>query len=95
MQRRHFLSAAALGAAAIPLASAQQPAQGTRGPALLTVSGAITRANRGALDPALDQMMVKQKVVFDKAHAFKFASLTALSPVTIKPTLEYDAKPTR
>lgn len=92
MQRRHFLSAAALGAVAIQQARAQQPTQGNRGPALLTVSGAITRTNRGALDPALDQMMVKQKVAFDKAHAFDFASLAALAPVTIKPTLEYDSK---
>jgi hypothetical protein len=92
MLRRHFISAAALVAGAIQQASAQQPAQKNRGPALLTVSGAITRTNRGALDPALDQMMVKQKVAFDKAHAFDFASLLALPAVAIKPTLEYDAK---
>ena len=58
----------------------------------MTVSGLIGKGNRGALDPALDQMMVKQKIKFDKAHAFDFASLAAMPAVTIKPTLEYDGK---
>jgi len=60
---------------------------------LLTVTGAISRANRGVFDPALDQMMAKQKITFDKAHTFDFAALTALPVITIKPTLEYDSKP--
>lgn len=72
-------------------------AQGSRktssGPTLLTVSGQIGPGNRGPLDPALDRMMAKQKIVFDKAHVFDFAGLTALPAVTIKPTLEYDGKP--
>nr|WP_240162440.1 molybdopterin-dependent oxidoreductase [Glaciimonas sp. PAMC28666] len=62
------------------------------GPTLLTISGAIGKGNRGALDPALDQMMHKQNIQFDKAHVFNFATLTALPAVEIKPTLEYDAK---
>jgi hypothetical protein len=63
-----------------------------RAPALLTVTGAIGRGNRGPLDPALDQMMKKQGIQFDKAHAFDFAAIAALPAITIKPTLEYDAK---
>jgi hypothetical protein len=91
MNKRNFLGAAAAGAV-LPLAAHAQPAKGLRGPALLTVTGAITRTNRGAMDPILDQMMAKQKLAFDKAHAFDFAALTALPAVTIRPSLEYDNK---
>ncbi|MEP6772819.1 MAG: molybdopterin-dependent oxidoreductase [Polaromonas sp.] len=91
--RRQFLNAAAIGAVAVPsLALAQHAPKALRGPTLLTVSGLIGTGNRGALDPVLDQMMVKQKIQFDKAHVFDFAALTALPAVTIKPTLEYDSK---
>ena len=92
--RRQFLNAAAISAVAAPsLALAQHAPKASRGPILLTVSGLIGAGNRGALDPALDQMMVKQKITFGKAHVFDFAALTALPAVTIKPTLEYDSKP--
>ena len=92
MKKRHFLSAAALGSLALPGVNhaAGKPVQG---PGLLTVTGAIGRGNRGAIDPALDQMMLKQKIRFDKAHVFDFAALAAMPSVTIKPTLEYDSKP--
>ena|SRR5882672_5781017 len=94
MQRRRFLSTAALGVVVQPFAAqAQQSTTPDRGPVLLTVTGAISRANRGVFDPALDQMMAKQKITFDKAHTFDFAALTALPVITIKPTLEYDSKP--
>lgn len=62
------------------------------GPVLLTVTGAITRANRGALDPALDQLMVKQKLSFDRAFTFDFAALDSLPRQTISPVIEYDEK---
>lgn len=95
MDKRQFLAVSALGAAALPAqVLAQQTPKGAHGPALLTVTGAIGPGNRGALDPALDQMMAKQKIVgFTKAHAFDFAALAALPATTIKPTLEYDNKP--
>lgn len=101
MNKRHFLSRSLLGAAgavsgaaALPgLTHAQNGPKSATGPTLLTVSGAIGAGNRSALDPALDQMMAKQKLSFSKAHAFDFATLTALPAVTIKPTLEYDSKP--
>lgn len=91
MKKRQFLGTAVAGglAAALP-AGAASPA--TTGPALLTVTGAIGKPNRGKFDPVRDQMMFKQKLGFDKAHAFTFAALAALPAVTIKPTLEYDAK---
>lgn len=63
------------------------------GPVLLTVSGAVGRANRGPLDPALDQMMAKHGIQFDKAHVFDAAALQQLPAVSIEPTLEYDGKP--
>ena len=91
MNKREFLATAAIGTAALSLpAQAKASAQS---PALLTVTGAVGRSNRGPLDPALDQLMKKQGVQFGKAHAFDFATLAALPAVTIKPTLEYDAKP--
>lgn len=91
MQKRHFLSLIAAGTAA-PLAATAQQGKSLKGPALLTVTGAVTKTNRGPLDPVLDQMMAKQKLAFDKAHAFDFFALAALPAVTIKPTLEYDNK---
>lgn len=39
-------------------------------PALLTVSGAISKTNRGPLDPVIDQMMGKHGIQFSKAHSF-------------------------
>ncbi len=94
MNKREFLTAAALGTAALP-ALAQKPGacKAGRGPSLLTVTGAIGRGNRGPFDPVLDQMMGKQKISFDKAHAWDFVALAALPAITIRPTLEYDAKP--
>lgn len=93
-RRRHFLTASALGALAAPsLGLAQHaPKKGIRGPVLLTVSGLVGAGNRGALDPALDQMMARQKISFDRAQVFDFATLAAMPAVTIRPTLEYDAK---
>ncbi len=93
-QRRQLLGASALAALAVPsLSGAQHAPKTARGPILLTVSGISGAGNRGPLDPALDQMMAKQKISFDKAQVFDFAALTALPAVSIKPTLEYDSKP--
>jgi hypothetical protein len=93
MNKRQFLGAAAAGA--LPLAVRAQPSSrpAVRGPALLTVTGAIAHPNRGPLDPVLDQMMHKQGVQFTHAHAFDHAALLRLAPRTIRPTLEYDGKP--
>jgi len=93
MNKRQFLGAAAAGA--LPLAGRAQQSSlpAGRGPALLTVTGAIAHTNRGPFDPVLDQMMHKQGVQFTKAYAFDHAALLQLAPRTIRPTLEYDAKP--
>lgn len=97
MKKRNFLRAAASGAAATMagttlIARAQNAPKTASGPVLLTVSGLIGPGNRGPLDPALDQLMAKQKIAFSKAQAFDFRTLTGLPAVTIKPTLEYDNK---
>lgn len=100
MKKRQFLGNAVAGglAASLPGAAVMANAAATAatnatgaGPALLTVTGAV-KANRGKFDPVRDQMMFKQKLSFEQAHSFTFAALAALPAVTIKPTLEYDAK---
>lgn len=99
MNKRHFLASSSvaglaglLPAAGGALAAAPAPATATRQPALLTISGAVGKSNRGAFDPVIDQMMGKHGIKFDKAFAFDAAALAKLPAVTIKPTLEYDAK---
>lgn len=92
MQKRQFI-AAALAAASLPAWAQQRRGRGARGPALLTVTGAGVQPNRGPFDPVKDQMMAKQKLTFERAHAFDFSGLAALPARTISPTLEYDGKP--
>lgn len=93
MNKRHFLRGTVLaGTLAGTLPGAALATTGPAGPALLTVTGALGKSNRGALDPLRDQMMFKQKLSFDKAYAFDFAALLALPAVQIRPTLEYDAR---
>ena len=91
MNKRDFLGAA--GALPLAAAAAQPTAAPSAGPTLLTVTGAIARANRGPFDPVRDQMMHKHGVSFTKAWAFDHAALLALPAHAIRPTLEYDAKP--
>ncbi len=93
MDKRTFLAAAAWGGMALSSpASAAPKARSGASPVLLTVTGAIAKANRGPFDPALDQMMAKQKISFDKARTFEFSELAAMPRRAIKPTLEYDSK---
>ena len=91
MDKRQFLVAGSLGAASVLQAQAA-PKNLRTGPGLLTVIGAIPRGNRGPIDPAMDQWMVKQSIKFDKAWEFDFAMLTQMPAVSIQPTVEYDAK---
>ena len=91
MDKRRFLTAIGL-AGLLPAARSSASPRAASGPTLLTVSGAVGKGNRGALDPALDQMMVKHGIQFAKAWTFDAAALQRLPSVTIRPTLEYDAK---
>jgi hypothetical protein len=96
MNKREFLtSAVAIGASASPAfgATSVKAAACSGSPPILTVSGAVTRPNRGALDPAFDPLMAKQLVKFTSAHQFDYPSIASLPAVTIRPTIEYDAKP--
>ena len=94
MQKRQFLGASLAGTGVFTAfaSSAQHAPKTSQGPTLLTVSGLIGHGNRGPLDPALDQMMGKQKVAFSKAQVFDFAALAAMPAVSITPTLEYDSQ---
>lgn len=91
MKKRHFLAAAAVSQMGLA-ASARAASDKSASPALLTIAGAIGKGNRGPMDAALDQLMAKQKIRFDRAHTFDYPTLAALPAVTIKPTLEYDNK---
>ena len=93
MDRRRVLIAGAAVASLSRSARAAAPPRPAPGPGLLTIAGAISRSNRGPLDPALDQLMVKHNTRFDKAWVFDAAMLAALPAVAIEPTLEYDSKP--
>jgi hypothetical protein len=96
MNKRKFLTSAAVLGAAASSAFGQKSVPHdacAASPVLLTVSGAIKHSNRGPLDPALDQLLAKHLVKFDEAYTFDFPSIAGMSRVTIKPTLEYDAKP--
>ncbi len=90
MNKRDFFGAALLAAGALPAAGAA--VSSPPGPALLTVTGALRRRNRGPFDPVADQLMHKQKRSFDMAYTFDFAALLRLPAQDIRPTLEYDAR---
>ena len=96
MDKRKFIAATLCGLSGTALAAHKQigidVCSEPTGPTLLTMTGSIGVANRGALDPALDQMMVKQKLTFERARTFDFSALSALPQTTIKPTLEYDER---
>lgn len=91
MNKRRLVVASALGAT-LPFQAGAAQSAAWRGPGLLTIAGAITRSNRGPLDPVSDQLMVKHGAQFDKAWQFDAALLARLPAVAIQPTLEYDAK---
>ena len=91
MNKRRFLAAAAF-TLGLPSQATAAPRGVRTGPGLLTVTGAIAHRNRGPLNPALDQLMVKHGASFDRAWEFDAAMLARLPSVTIRPTLEYDAK---
>jgi len=93
MNKRQFLLATALGAPMFCAATGALAGTRVSGPAVLTVTGAIGRSNRGPRDKVLDQLMSRHKLEFDRAFAFDLAALATLRQVSIRPTLEYDARP--
>lgn len=94
MDKRQFLASLGASLVALPSYGSTKPTANASSPVLLTLTGAIGRANRGPAG-ALDQMMQKQMIRFDRAYVLDFAAINALATVSIQPTLEYDAKPHR
>jgi hypothetical protein len=91
MNKRHFLAtASAVGM--LPVPPLARASVSKAGPALLTLSGVVTKTNRGAVDPALDQLMAKHGVKFAKALALDAERLRRLPRIDIRPTVEYDNK---
>jgi hypothetical protein len=97
MNKRQFLTRAAVLSATATTA----PAFGGKrvhnescppSPVILTISGAIKRHNRGALDPAFDQLLAKHQVKFSEAYGLDLSTLASMKAATIKPTLEYDSR---
>jgi hypothetical protein len=101
MKKRQFLSNAmalllgAAGATTMTASSASNTKQveaQADAQVILTVTGAIEKANRGKCDPMMDQLMHKQGIHFEHAFQFTLADLEKLPVVTIHPTMEYDAR---
>jgi hypothetical protein len=90
MNKRHFLAMASVGGL-LSTTSYSATRAATAGATVLTISGAVGKANRGALDPVVDQMMVKHRLEFSKAWSLDAAALQQMPAVTIESTLEYDA----
>lgn len=61
-------------------------------PVVLTISGRISRSNRGPSDGALDQLMKRQGIQFDKAFTFTMPELLRFPSSTVRTTLEYDGQ---
>lgn len=93
MNKRRFLLTGGV-AAVLPL-QAGAAASARAGAGLLTVAGAIGQSNRGPLDAGFDQLLAKHGARFERAWQFDAAMLARLPSVTVRPTLEYDAKPHR
>ncbi|MFD1709035.1 molybdopterin-dependent oxidoreductase [Ottowia sp. GY511] len=97
--KRLFLqSALASGALAFGADVVAAPTTGgaaPTSPVVLTVSGQVGRPNRCPLTPALDQLMAKFQLKFDRARSFDLAALHRLPARQIRPTVEYDAQPHR
>ena len=76
----HFwrILSACLLIAALTGPSSAQSAAGSKGPILLTVSGAVDKPNRGPFDPFGDAFAKHQGIKFDKATTFDLAALEAL-----------------
>ena len=94
MQRRAFIATAATAVAVAPFITPAGAAAPRPAPVLLTVSGAIANGNRGPRG-ALDQLMHKHGIEFERAQTFDYAALATLPTVSIEPQVEYDGQPHR
>ncbi|GAB7127592.1 hypothetical protein JCM19000A_20990 [Silvimonas sp. JCM 19000] len=102
MNKRTFLLRGAALLSTVPLTALAQSKAHSKprkpapapvgGPAVLTVSGAISRSNRGAVDPALDPLFNKLAIHFDKAWTLSWPELAAMPANDIHTTLAWDGK---
>ncbi len=93
MHKRQFLaSTAALAAAPFAAPALGAASSSASSPVLLTITGAVARTNRPAFDPAVDILMGKHKVQFERAYALDYARIAALPVRRFRATLEYDGK---
>lgn len=93
MNKRDFMGAALLAGSAGAIGQATAAPRAAAGPVVLTITGAIGKANRGPFDAGRDILMGKHKLAFAQGYALDFAALAALPARTIRPTLEYDGQP--
>ncbi len=74
----------------IPLVLAACLALGTAapvsadGPVLVTVSGAVSNANRGPINAEVDKLFAHNDVTFEKAHEFDLGALETLPQVRVR-----------
>ena len=95
MKRRQFLNHGLpllLGGATLTAQSAPAADHPTDAQTVLTLTGAIDNTNRAKMDETGDQLMHKHGIRFERAFSLTLADLEKLPPVTINPTLEYDAR---
>jgi hypothetical protein len=59
-------------------------AEETGGPVILTVTGEITKPNRGPYDPATDKFFGQNDIHFREGKGFDFAALEALDRVKVR-----------
>ena len=77
------------------LSDATEAQQSSRpsGPTILTVTGALSKANRGPTSPFDDAFFKFHEVRFDRAYAFDLAALEALGMKTVR--VKYPSWPDR
>ncbi|MBK7355328.1 molybdopterin-dependent oxidoreductase [Propionivibrio sp.] len=90
MDKRTFLQVAAVSTLIPGATIAVEKPRPPGGPTLLTISGDIKAPNRGGIDKALDQLMVKHGVQFQKARTFDFVEISRIPVLRMRPTIEYD-----
>jgi hypothetical protein len=90
MLRHIAVALCAIGLIAIGAAEAAQTSD-PAGPVILTISGAIGKANRGPVDPFRDRLFESHDLTFDKAMTFTRADLVGLGLHTI--TVSYPEWP--
>lgn len=81
--RRTVLTLALAAMASLPVIGASHAQSHTIGPVLLTVTGAVGNANRGAFDPEEDKFFGYNEVEFSSAKGFDYNELSSLDMVKV------------